>query len=459
MFDSKPSYLIAAAGGVISSLAYAPVALWPFFFLGCGLFLWGLRRTKRPGLLGLCYGLGFFLPLLHWTGTFVGWLPWLALALLQALFFTLFARLASTRTSPWQLAALWVGIEALRSRIPWGGFGWGRAAFSQVDAPTALLSSLGGAALLSFVTVLFAAAVVHRQWKPFLLLLLIPLAALNFPQESGDVLRVAGVQGNVPRLGLDFNAQREAVLSNHIQATQKIASGSVDLVVWPENASDVDPYQVQEKIQAAADHVQAPILVGGVPRLDGDLYNASILWLPQSGPSSQYLKIKLAPFGEYIPLRSLAEALVPAAARVENFTAGEHLVLHPVGGEKVASIICFEVLNDGLIRQNVRDGATLLAVQTNSATFGRSSESAQQLAITRLRAIEHARAVASVSTSGLSALISPRGELLDRSDFFETKILKATLPVVRDETISDRLGGWSELLLVILPWLGVRRRR
>lgn len=451
--------VLAIAAGLLAAAAFEPLALWPLMLVSISLFLWTIQRARRATILSFVYGLAFFLPLLKWAGTYVGALPWIALAVLQAAFFVPLGLLVRRRSSPLTIAALWVGMEALRSRFPWGGFGWGRVAFSQVDAPTSVVASLGGAALLTFLTVLIAAGVVLRRVDVFVALLLIPVAAFLLPPGASQSLAVAAVQGNVPRLGLDFNAQREAVLNNHIQATSEIPPRSVDLIVWPENASDVDPYQVQGSIQRVVDHVDTPVLVGGLPRIGGNLFNASILWLPKSGPQSVYFKQDLAPFGEYMPLRSLAEKLVPEARRVEDFTAGNTVVLHKVHDVKVASIICFEVLNDGLIRKSVNAGAGLLVVQTNSATFGPSAESAQQLAITRLRAIEHARSIASVSTSGISALITPRGLVLAQSEIFEKKVLTAALEVQTKSTLSAQMGGWAELGLIAIPLLWRRPRR
>jgi apolipoprotein N-acyltransferase len=467
---------IAALAGGLGSLAFAPVQWWPAHWLSLILFF---SATNGPALSrasqGVAYGLGFFLPLLHWSGTYVGAFPWVALAILQALFIVPIALakpLIVGRVPRWiaalGLASAWVLMEALRGRVPWGGFGWGRVAFSQVDSPLVSLVILAGAPLLSFIVVFLSALVALRATKTAIAgLALAIVSAWISPLLSGvseeRTIQVAGVQGNVPRLGLDFNAQRETVLRNHMVTTKRIVPGSVDLVVWPENSSDIDPItdsRIRKELDELVDDVDATFIIGAVLRNDGQLLNAAVQWSPGTGAGSTYIKRRLAPFGEFMPLRTFAEAVVPEAQRVVDFTAGQDVTLFDLKNAAVGSMICFEVLYDDLGRDLVREGATLLIAQTNSATFGTSPQSRQQLQMTRLRAIEHRRSIASVSTSGISAMIDSRGNVLSESDFFEQKVLTAELQTFAGLTPSDRIGGWNEVALVTLPimFLWWRRR-
>jgi apolipoprotein N-acyltransferase len=466
---------IAAIAGVIGSLAFAPTQWWVAHWVSLLLFFTVIEGpTKWRVAQGLAYGLGFFLPLLQWSGTYVGALPWVALATLQALFMIpiALAKPYLTAKAPrWvgalALAATWVLLEGIRSRFPWGGFGWGRVAFSQVDSPIVSLVVIGGAAVLSFVVALVAALFALRAPRTgFFVVALAIVASILSPTSTGttkiDTLKVAGVQGNVPRLGLDFNAQREAVLRNHIFTTKTIDPGSVDLVIWPENASDIDPLDdpaVRKDLDRLVDEIDAPFIIGAVLRDDGKLLNASIQWDPKVGAGATYVKRRLAPFGEFMPLRGIAESLVPAAARVVDFTAGKKVTIFEVDGARVGSMICFEVLYDDLGRDLVRNGATILIAQTNSATFGTSPESRQQLQMTRLRAIEHSRAIASVSTSGISAMIDHRGHVLSESEFFTQEVLFAELDTFEGLTPSDRIGGWNEVALITLPFMLLWWRR
>jgi apolipoprotein N-acyltransferase len=270
------------------------------------------------------------------------------------------------------------------------------------------------------------------------------------------------VQGNVPRLGLDFNAQRRAVLDNHVKATrqlaEQVAAGTARqpaLVVWPENSSDIDPLvnnDANALIQEAADRIAAPILVGAV--LDGPgrfVSNAGIVWQPRTGPSARYLKRHPVPFAEYMPMRELARKVTDKVDLVRrDFAGGDKIGTLRMGPATVGDVICFEVAYDDLVRDTVNHGAGLLVVQTNNATFGRSAESAQQLAMVRLRAIEHGRPAVMASTSGASATIDARGRVLDRSGLFTAAVFVRDLRLGESRTLATMLGGWPEASIALL---------
>jgi apolipoprotein N-acyltransferase len=298
---------------------------------------------------------------------------------------------------------------------------------------------------------------------------------------DGSTGRFLAVQGNVPRAGLDFNSERRAVLDNHARATQQAAvslrAGSQtrpDLVVWPENASDIDPLRNQdaaEVIDAAVDAIDAPLILGAVLREPSPrVSNASLMYLPGRGFTARYVKQHPVPFAEYIPYRSFFRRFSDKVDLVSaDFAAGQGVGVFRVptrAGSTIAAgtIICFEVAYDGLVRDTVAQGANILLVQTNNATFGFTDESVQQLAISRIRAIEHGRSIVHVSTVGVSAMITPDGTAHQRSALFTPAVLAADLPLLTDRTVADRVGAWPENLacggvVLMLTLLGLRRRR
>ncbi len=472
--------MLAALGlGAALVLAFPPFGGWflaPLAFGGLALLL--VRSGVGLGaLVGFAFGTGFFLPLLHWSGIYVGALPWILLALSQAAPVALFGALAAlvSRLPVWPLwiAALWVAQEALRSRAPFGGFPWGELAFSQSGGPSARLAALGGAPLVGFAVALsgaFLAAAIDRGARRSvrssgvlsIAAILVALSGLVVPpnRPSGRAITVAVVQGNVPRLGLDFNAQRMAVLRNHVEATLDLAervrsgkSAKPDLVIWPENSSDIDPlsdHSAGHLIDSASRAVGVPILVGAV--VDGpgrNLSNDGIVWDPATGPGQRYVKRHPVPFGEYIPMRSLARVFSTKVDRVaRDFLGGGRPGVLAVGPARVGDVICFEVAYDGVVRDTVRRGADLLVVQTNNATFGRSGESEQQLAMGRLRAIEHDRTLVVSSTSGISAVISPDGRVVRRTGTFTRSLIVESVRLSKQSTLATRVGAWPEWLLV-----------
>lgn len=476
-----------AAGGLLW-LAFPPTGWWPLAFVAVALLSVATAgHSKRSGfLLGLTAGFALYLPLLDWLQN-VGIHAWLVLATTQALATGLLgialARTSLLRWWPVAHACLWVLYEALRGRYPLGGFTWGRLAFSQSRSPLVPLAALGGAPLVTFVVALIAllllwAAVTAvrdpagRRPRAIAASLAAVVAiavgsfAVPLPSRGGPQITVAAIQGNVPSLGLDATSEDLVVARNHADATARlgarIASGAVPkpaLVVWPESSTDIDPRRderIRSLVVDSAAAVGAPILVGAVLDTDdGKILNAGLMWDPSSGPGEMYVKQHLVPFGEYVPWRSLLGSRVQMLEDYipRNFQRGTSTGVFTVGGHRIGDVICFEIAYDGPVRDTVRDGAQLLVVQTNNATYMRGRDPAQteqQLEMGRFRAVEHGRAVVIAATSGVSALLSPDGSTVARSGIFTQEELIAALPVRSSLTVADRVGMWPEILLCLI---------
>jgi len=465
----------------------------------------------------LLFGVGMFVPMLSFLRG-LGWDAWLVLAVGEALWFSLLALAVSVvqRAPLWPLAValLWIGQEWARDRVPFHGFPWGRLAFSQADGPLLPLAALGGAVLVTFVTALLGAAfaaicvagmgvarvgraAIGRRRTVLAVGGAVSAIAVGFGGAAAVATPTGGtstggpshavvalVQGNVPRLGLDEFAQRRAVTANHLAETQAlaadVAAGRVpkpDIVIWPENATDDDPTTdpvAHSMVERAVQAVGVPVLVGAI--LDGPgpkhVRNAAIVWSPQTGPGQIYVKRHLVPFGEYLPFRSVLGHLIGRFSLIPlDFAAGRTPGVLHVGPVDLADVICFEVADDAVVRQAVTGGGRLLAVQTNNATYerigdsGNGGETAQQLEISRLRAVEHGRAVVVAATSGVSAVIAPDGRVLARTGVFRPARLVMDVPLRDPRTVADRLGAWPEhgLALAGVVWLAavgvVLRRR
>ena len=282
---------------------------------------------------------------------------------------------------------------------------------------------------------------------------------------GGGQVVVALVQGNVPRAGLDFNAQRRAVLDNHAARTKQLAADVTagryphpELVIWPENSSDIDPLRNADawaEIDQAVRAIGVPILVGAVLGTDdGHTTNTAIVWDPNTGPGQRHDKRPL-PFAESIPYRDFFRIFSPYVDRIGNFVPGHHRGAVGIGGVRVAVAICSEVVFDDLVRNGVRAGAQVLAVPTNNATFGFTDMTYQQQAISRIRAVEHGRAVLIAATSGVSAVISPDGTVEQETALFTPDALVARVPLRSGTTLATRLGSAPEWALVALGLAGV----
>ena len=334
-------------------------------------------------------------------------------------------------------------MEELRSRVPFGGFGWTRVAFSQVDSPALPIVSLGGVLALTAVTIATAVLLTQLKLRNLLTVAVIFLAA-NFlptnPEGSGSI-RLLAVQGNTPEVGLDFNSRAKAVFNLHRDATREFSEGSFDAIVWPENAIDIDPKlhpDVAADITSLTKKLGAPLIAGVVQKGVGGPENASIMYSEEGLVLSSYIKRGLTPFGEYMPFRKLAEFISPQAERVTDFIPGDNRVVHQIAGEKIGPIICYEIILDGLVRDMAQNSKALI-VQTNSATFANTSESAQQLAIMRIRAVEHSRNILAVSTVGISAFIDNNGRIISKTEENKKSFLIGELKLNNHRTISNRI--------------------
>ncbi|MET7617321.1 apolipoprotein N-acyltransferase [Streptomyces sp. NPDC005408] len=485
----------AALSGVMLFLSFPPRPLWWLALPAFALLGWSLYgRRLRPAFgLGYLAGLGFLLPLLVWTGEEVGALPWVALSAVEAVFVALACMgvAAVSRLPVWPVwaAGVWIVSEAARARMPFGGFPWGKIAFGQADSVFLPLAAVGGTPLLSFAVVLCGfglyetvrRVLAYRRTGELprgatvaaILAVLVPvagsLAALPLVDDSAEdgTATVAAIQGNVPRLGLDFNSQRRAVLDNHARRTQQLAAdvkagkaAKPDFVLWPENSSDLDPYRNADAKLVIDDAVQAigvPTVVGAVVTPDtGKLRNTLIEWDPVRGPVNTYDKRHVQPFGEYIPMRSFVRLFSSDVDRVRrDFGPGHKVGVFDLAGTKVGFVTCFEAAFDDAARDTVTHGAQLISVPSNNATFGRSEMTYQQLAMSRVRAVEHGRSVVVPVTSGVSAVIMPDGKIVQKTKIFTPDALVAKVPLRSSLTPATRLGTWPEGILVLVAAGGV----
>ncbi|MFV0137538.1 apolipoprotein N-acyltransferase [Streptomyces sp. HMX87] len=487
----------SALAGVLLYVSFPPRTLWWLALPAFAVFGGVLRgRGWKAGLgLGYLFGLGFLLPLLVWTGVEVGPGPWLALVAIEAVFVALAGAgtAAVSRLPAWPVwaAAVWIAGEAARARVPFEGFPWGKIAFGQADGVFLPLAALGGTPVLGFAVVLCGfglyegvrlAARAHRTGavpRGAAALALLSLAApvvaalaarplVTDAAETGTAT-VAVIQGNVPRAGLDFNAQRRAVLDHHARETERLAAevgaGRVarpDFVLWPENSSDIDPFanpDARDVIDRAAKAIGAPISVGGVVARDGRLYNEQILWDPVDGPVDTYDKRQIQPFGEYLPLRSLIGAINSEWTSMvrQDFSRGSEPGVFTMAGTEVGLVTCYEAAFDWAVRSEVADGARMISVPSNNATFDRSEMTYQQLAMSRVRAVEHSRTVAVPVTSGVSAIIMPDGRVTQRTGMFVADSLVQEVPLRSSETPATRLGVLPEIALLLVAAGGIGR--
>lgn len=490
--------LVAAAGPVLDA-AHPDRGWWPLAFLGIAAHLVALiGRSASSGALVGFVGMGaFYLLHIEWATVFLGPIPMLGLTLAMALggavggalialayrwvparWPTTFGRLVIL---PAAVAGLWTAREAVASVWPYGGFAWGRVAQSQADSPLSPLFAWVGISGLSFLMVLLVAVAVEAvriggearpgerpgAGAPWYARVAAPVglaaALLAWPAwpavETGS-MSIAVVQGAGPAGYFD---QRDPgdLLAAQVAATRplydEVASGrlDVDLVLWPEGSSDWDPTRDAQTAgiwSSVSERMDAPLLAQAVT-VDGEqhYFNTAILW--DAGAADPVLdaydKRHPVPFGEYVPDRAFFEALAPDLIGLiqREYTPGTTDAVMDIGGVSVAVNICFDIVDDALLRESVLDGGRIIVASSNNADFGYTDESAQQLAFARIRAVELGRWVVNASTVGITAVIAPDGTVVEQLPWYTPGTIVADVPLIDAITPAAAAGRQVELAI------------
>lgn len=484
----------AAGGGLALFLAFPPLDWWPCAPLGLALLVGSLYgcRPRRAAWLGYLAAVVFLLPALSWVRP-IGYDAWLALVAVESLFYAALAALAALvmrlRWWPLWIGALWVAMEWARGVFPVGGFPWARVAFSQGESLFTSYAALGGAPLVSFAVALCGALIAYaaleqaslvRRAAPVALALAVPLLGLAVPRpgDEGRTVNVGIVQGNVPGKGMyAFGEEPAIVLRNHADETKRLAQAvregrlpKPDLVVLPENSTDIDPYRnefARSTIDASVKDVGVPTLVGAVVAIgEANRATRSLVWDPVSGPGGYYDKRNLVPFGEYTPFKEIFLTLFERASLVgRQSVPGTKPGALKMGPVTIGAVNCYEVAFDGTVRDTVRAGGTPLVVQTNNATYALSNLPPQQLAMSKLRAVEHNRAVVTAATTGISAFVTPDGKVSWQTRERVADMTVVKVPVRTQTTVATAVGAAPEWALMVMgaaavavaAWRGRRR--
>lgn len=484
-----PALLVAAISGPVLDAGFPDRNLWPLTLVGIALVLLALigRRASTGLLLGFVAGLTFYLVHIEWASLFLGPIPMTALAVLQSLFFALGAMLISLayrwvpRAAPGPagrlallplvVAGIWTAREGISSVWPYGGFAWGRAALSQSEGPFAELFAWVGVSGVSFLLVALVALTIEAfrvgsvsrilrgaaVAGAFVLLLVVPA----FPVAYDGTTTIAAVQGNGKAAYFDAPLrQRGDLLQAQLDATRPIFGEDVDMVVWPEGATDLNPLgnaTAASVFDLVSSEMDAPLIAGAITERDDRIYNTSLLWREGEGAVDFYDKRHPIPFGEYVPDREFWEPFAPDLIGLiqREYTAGTTDTVLDVGGVLVGANICFDISDDVVMRESVVDGARVLLAQTNNADFGRTDESEQQLAIARVRALELGRSVVNISTVGTSAIIAPDGSTIDQLPVYTAASMIAEVPLSSTMTPAAIFGATLEQILAGLGLVGL----
>lgn len=482
----------ALLGGVVMSTGFAPVGFAPALAVGLAILVLGVRGAglRTAALVGWIFGLAFFGGLLWWLRV-VGPDAWAALTLAQSVYFAplgaALAALGRLRWWPVWTAAAWVSVETWRGAWPFGGLTWGRLSFATVDTVWAAslpwLGMTGVSLLIALTGTATAWLVTSRLRRP--LAAAIGAAALgvvtcaplvvpaSYDVEGGDTLRIAAVQADVPGDGTDVLAHHRDITRAFSEATVELAASGepIDLVVWSENSTAVDPFtdvEARSEITRASDAIGVPILVGGMVNSarEKEVLNQGIVWQPDVGGGDRYTKRHPVPYGEYIPYRGsfIPDTYGQLALIPRDMASGTSLEPLRVAGARVADAICFDVAYDDAIHGQVANGGQLITVQTSNAMFINTAQIDQQFEISRLRAIETGRYVVVAAINGVSGIIAPDGEVVESADPRTRAVIVGDVTLADDLTPAVAMGPWPGralvgLTIVCLAFIALPYRR
>jgi apolipoprotein N-acyltransferase len=481
--------LLTILSGVALSFAFPAADLAPLAWIGLVPLLFVLRdQTMRAGFaLAMAFGVGFFGTLLIWI-SLVGWVAWTVLVVVQAAFIGIFGLVyapVSRSLNRWWLVlatpAMWVAVEFFRSLVPVRGFPWGQLAQSQHNLYWMLRpAAIGGGWLVTFLVVAVNAAILQsiqhfrsKDRRRGLSMVVFACALIAAPlllptnDATGADVRVAIVQGNVPRNWSGTLFEKDlAILSSHVRLTEELAQ-DVDFVVWPESSVGEDPevtQEVGEQLRLAARAAGVPLVVGGNSAAGQDTYKVMAFHVsPEGDIVDRYQKTHLVPFGEYVPARPLFD-WIPLLDQVPtDAIPATEPTLFEIAGGRVAPVLSFEGDFGSPARERIARGGRLLLVITNTSTWGESWASAQHVAFSQVRAAENGVWVVHAAISGISAFVGPDGSVVQSSDLWTRVTLVQGMRFAEDISFYARTGDWLPIgsavaTMVLIAAVAIRTR-
>lgn len=477
--------LLAVGGAAIASLSFPQPGIGFLMFVGLPMMVFAFRGVSlsRGALLGFVVGFVYYGSVARWLTIYLGVVPWLGLVGAQAV---IFAAGGVLLVAAWRgadrlnlhsvrgillagvlVASAWTAREAIAATWPWGGFAWARVSQSQADTPLRYLATLFGMSGASAVLVVavVVAVLLYRRGGPKRVVIqrmatvvaalaaLIPIPYLLLVSAPQGSFRVAAVQGNSDS-ALFSTARQGDAIQKHFDAMRAISIGSVDVVVWPENAMDINPLD-NPQIAAFADLVStetsAPFIFGTLTTEGDKTFNSALMWEAGRGAVDQYDKVHPVPFAEYLPERDFFYPLAPDLFDMvpRDYTLGTRDPIFEFGDVRAGIAICYDIVDDGLFRSILSQGGNVIIAPTNNSDFGRTDENIQQLGIARMRAVETGRSVVNTSTVGVSAIVAPDGSDIARLTPFEPGVMVADVPLSTVVTPASVIGLPLEWALVI----------
>ena len=481
----KKQYLRAIIAGLLVAFSLPPWGWWPLAYVGVAIFATCRSNSNRARFMfGTMFALAWLAPGMAWMW-FLTAPGYIIAAILFSALHGAAAMITGAVTDQHKHRAI-VGplahtlAEALRFSFPFGGVPLATLAISQSASPIAPIVRVGGPLLLTYVVLQIGFLLsnlrkIETQKHPVRAALIaaavvavLPIAGAIAPHghDIGRSLNIAAVQGGGPQGTLAINTNSRDVVIRHLEATQTIAGGSastnkqLDLVIWPENVIDVSSFSSsveRTEVAAEAARLNAPFLVGITEDLDNRYFtNAQVVVNTDGSLGDRYDKVRRVPFGEFVPMRGLLEAVGAPVDRIpRDAMAGQDTAILRAADTTIAVVISWEVFFAGRANEGVERGATLLVNPTNGSSYTGTILQTQQIASSRLRALETGRWLVQVSPTGFSAFVSPSGQVFDRTGVSEQHVIIREVQLRSGRTIYSYIGDMPIILLMIASLLAL----
>ena len=482
------SRILSLLAGLLVASSMPPWGFWPGALIGSALFIsLSADRRRERFTLGLLFGLA-------WFGPTTAWMYFLTAPgyVIAVVFFSLLhacAAVVGSRSSVTKVGAHSL-VEMIRMVVPFGGIPLATLGIGQAGGPFLPIARLGGVPLLTIVVLAIGALLAtgiggksgasstRRCWALSAggVVSLLALAAVAPSGSDLEPISVAAVQGGGRQGTSALDVPSIDVTTAHLAASQLVNStDAVDMVLWPENAIDVnrqpfDESAVADLVRAEASRLRVPFVVGVTEDAEfvfnvepGNFVNAQYVVMPDGSVVDRYVKVIKVPFGEYIPFRSVLESLgAPVGLIPKDAISGRGPAVVDVPNvATLGVVISWEVFFGSRARDAVRSGGELIVNPTNGASYTWTIVQSQQVASSKLRAVETGRWVIQVAPTGFSATVDPSGKVLERSNISEQTVLFSTPMRRTGSTVYTQLGDMPfaalALGLVVIPLARSRR--
>ena len=485
----------AIIAGLLYFLSFPPYDFWYLIFPALYLFYYSLLSSKKSFLSGFIFGCVAYGVILLGIQS-IGLEAWIPLTFLMGLMYGVFSKLFSYLNTKsgnnfYVLLAALAVFDLIRAYFPFGGFPWGFPStvlltgpidsplFFEVPLTFRNFGPTGSSLLLQSLPLVIALGVFSKS-KPknylkdysIFLLIIFTIFISNYvvndyqnTQLETSELNITIVQGNSPCPGAKNRCsnERQKIYDSHLAQTQSL-EGNFDLVVWPESSTGFnnDPgvhSRVQNDVSAQALRLDSYFLIGGDRPVQKEYFENYGIFINREGEIvDQYLKQHPVPFGEYIPFRKYLDWIPPLALVPRDMIRGDGQKIFMVNDTKISTVISFEGSFQRYIRNSVLDGAELVVILTNQASYGESGMSDQFILMSRANAISNERPIVHAAITGKSAFIDHNGKVISKTELFETTTLNEKLEVRQTETPYSKYGNYLNYIFIIFGALTFVRR-